>query len=80
MHDPIPLAESAKGVVRVNTNEKIRLIIDGVEDSEFAEDIGGDVVVKPGWYAALINCWNANHSQKVNQVTISTCETCKDRK
>lgn len=68
MHDPIPLPESAKGVVRIATNDPIPLVVDGVPDESFEKDVGGDVVVKPGWYAALVDCWNEHHAAKVNQV------------
>jgi len=68
-HNPIPLPESAKGVVRIFTNKKLPLIVDGIDDSEFFEDVGGDVVVKPGWYSALVDCWNKYHSVKVNQIS-----------
>ena len=68
MHDPIPLKESAEGVVRINTNNPIPLIVRGIKDKEFMKDIGGDVVIKPGWYSALIECWNSVHEKKVHVV------------
>jgi hypothetical protein len=63
MHDPIPIPESAKGAVRINTNEDIPLIIEGVNNQEFEKDIGGYVVVTPGWYGELIKNWNKTHSR-----------------
>lgn len=68
VNDPIPLKQSAAGVVRIATNDKIPLIVEGLSDASFEEDIGGDVVVKPGWYAALVDCWNEHHENRVNQV------------
>lgn len=61
MNDPIPLPESAKGAVRIATNEPVKLSVDGIADKVFTKNIGGYVVVVPGWYAALVDCWNKNH-------------------
>lgn len=61
MHDPIPIPESAKGVVRINTNRPIPLVVDDVDDMVFEKDIGGYVVVTPGWYAELLKAWNNAH-------------------
>jgi len=64
MHDPIPIPESAKGVVRVYTNDPIQLVIDGVDDSIFERDVGGYAVITPAWYAELISTWNRHHEKE----------------
>jgi len=68
LNDPIPLSESAKGVVRIATNKNIPLIVDGFPDAVFEKDIGGAVVIKAGWYAALVDCWNSSHKIKISQI------------
>ena len=55
---PVPIPDAAKGIVVIATNKPIPLSIMDSPELKFSRDVGGYVLVDPGFYGKLIDTWN----------------------